>query len=351
MKKISRKWVIAILVGTLAVGGGSVAKQRVESSKIATEVTTAQVTREDFVNTISSSGKTSAEKSVELKFQTSGRLAWVGVKEGDTVGAYQAIAGLDAREVQKNLEKVLIDYSMQRNTFEDTRKYNFPADKPEDALNERMRHLLEANQWDLNKAILDVELRSLAVEYSTLVTPIAGVVTHIDTPIAGINITPATSVFAVADLSSIVFEANVDEIDVGSLAVGQPVSISLDAFPEATFSGKVSFVSYASQTSSGGATVFPVKIAFDAPGTLRIGLNGDVNIELNRSGNVLVVPTEAVREEKGRQYVYKKTGDVYEKAFIETGAKNENDTVVTGGLQEGDTVVTKGFTSISAKAK
>jgi macrolide-specific efflux system membrane fusion protein len=68
---------------------------------------------------VQSSGKTKADTSAELKFQTSGKLAWVNVKEGDAVEAYQAIAGLDPREVQKTLEKALRDYSSERNDFEE----------------------------------------------------------------------------------------------------------------------------------------------------------------------------------------------------------------------------------------
>lgn len=306
-------------------------------------IQTAQVMRRDFEKVVSSSGKTAADRSVELKFQTSGRLAWVNVKEGDRVSAYQAIAGMDAREVQKSLEKALVDYSIQRNAFEDTRKYDTQANTPKDALNERMRHLLEENQWDLTKAVLDVELKHLAVEFSMLVTPIAGIVTNIDAPVAGVNITPATATFTVVDPDSLVFEAKVDETDVGRLTVGQAASIALDAFPQATFSGKISYVSYTSETSAGGATVFPVKILFDEPQKLRIGLNGDVTIRVEHETNVLTVPSEAIREDESGSYVYLKTGKGYDKRPVKVGSQNDNEAVITEGLSVGDYVVTKGF--------
>ncbi len=320
---------------------------RNKSTKEATvAIQTSPVTRTVFQRSVSSSGKTAADRSVQLKFQTGGRLAWINVKEGDTVSAYQAIAGMDVREVQKTLEKALIDYSVQRNVFEDTRKYDTQANKPEDALNERMRHILEANQWDLTKAVLDVELKHLAVEFSTLVTPIAGIVTHVDTPVAGVNITPATAVFAVADPASLVFEAKVDEVDVGNLVVGQIAQISLDAFPEATFSGKISYVAYTSETSAGGATVFPVKVLFDEPQKLRIGLNGDVTISVERQENVLTVPVEALREDEEGSYVFRKTGSSYERVAVEVGSQNEDVAVIVRGLSDGERVVTKGFGSL-----
>lgn len=342
---MKRLVIIAIILIILGFAAFSWTKSK--AAKQSAAVTTTQVKRTDFVKTVSSSGKVKADKSVDLKFQTSGRLAWVGVKEGDTVRAYQAIAGMDSREVQKTLQKYLIDYSAQRNTFEDTRKYDYPANKPEDALNDRMKHVLEANQWDLDKAVLDVELKHLAVEFATLVTPIAGLVTHVDTPVSGINITPATAVFSVADPTSLIFEASVDETEVGGLIMGQAADISLDAYPDASFSGVVSFISYISEQSSGGATVFPVKIAFTTAEKLRIGLNGDVSIETERQSSVLTVPQDAVREEKGSSYVYRKIGNDYEKVTVVIGAKSETHTVILEGLSDGDTVVTKGFSSIA----
>lgn len=345
---VVRYWKL-LLVAAVLVVGGIVWSNQVSVQKNASTITTAKVAQKDFIKDISSSGKTQANKFVDLKFQTSGKLAWVSVKEGDAVTAYQALAGLDSREVQKNLEKALRDYSDQRNTYEETWRVTYDGKQPRDAFNDTVKRILEKNQWDLDKAVLDVELKSLSVEFAMLSTPIAGIVTHIDTPVAGVNITPATAVFSVADPTSLVFEANVDETEVGSLTIGQSAKITLDAYPEATFSGKVSYISYASETSSGGATVFPVKISFDNPQNLRIGLNGDISIEVDRQSDVLTISTESIREDEGGTYVYRKTKSGYVKTAITTGAKNDNDVIVTSGLSQGDTVVTKGFSNIPKK--
>lgn len=346
MKTIVFRYWKLFLVVLLVVTGIIFWSLRTQEKKIASAITTKTVTRQSFSKTLSSSGKTKADTSVELKFQASGKLAWVGVKEGDTVAPGQVLATLDRREVQKNLEKALRDYSAERNDFEQTWRVTYDGKKPNDAFNDTIKRILEKNQWNLEKAVLDVELKHLAVEFAALVTPIGGIVTHIDTPVAGVNITPATAAFAVADPNSLVFEATVDETDVGSLIVGQQATITLDAFPEATYSGTITYISYISQQSSGGATVFPVKVSFSRPENLRIGLNGDISIVTTRMEDVLLIPTEAIREEKGETFVYKKINGKYEKTIIQTGAKNEDDIIVTSGLSEGDMVVTKGFTNI-----
>jgi RND family efflux transporter MFP subunit len=338
------KWMAVIVAGIVGI---TVWQQYSANQRSVASVSTAKVKRGMFIKSISSSGKTKTDKSADLKFQTSGKLAWIGVKEGDTVKAGQVIATLDNREVQKNLEKSLRNYSEQRNAFDETRRFTYGNQQPTDGLDDRLKWVLEKNQWDLEKAVLDVELQHLAVEFSVLTSPISGIITHIDTPVAGVNITPASSVFSVADPGSLVFEANVDETEVGSLNIGQPAEIRLDAFSESTFSGKVSYISYASETSAGGATVFPVKIAFDNPQNLRIGLNGDIDIEVDRQNDVIFMPIEASREDTDGAYVYTKTKTGFTKTRISTGQRNNTSIVVTSGLSNGDTVVTKGFSNLT----
>ncbi len=307
------------------------------------QVTTAQAAKTSFTRTVQSSGKIKAKKSADLAFQTPGRLAWVGVGEGDRVAAGQAIAALDAREVEKQLAISLRNYSKQRNDYETTAngRYN-----PDEALSDAMKRILQNNQWDLDKAVLDVELKNLAVEYATLVSPIAGVATRVDTPVAGVNVTPTSAVFTVVDPATLVFEAVVDETDVGALSLGQNARVTLDAFPDATFSGRVSYIAYAAVTSSGGATVFPVEVTVAADKPLRVGLNGDVTITTETQNNVVVVPVAAVREDEQGSYVYKKTGGSFRKTRVTLGGQNENDAVVSSGLSAGDTVVIKGFSSL-----
>ncbi|OGG01425.1 hypothetical protein A2Z33_02720 [Candidatus Gottesmanbacteria bacterium RBG_16_52_11] len=345
MGLIRRRWKLILVILVLTGASFWFWKSRAATQKN-TKVTTSRAVKGDFIKSVTSSGKTTADKTVTLRFQTSGRLAWVGVKEGDTVSAYQAIAGLDVREVSKNLEKTLRDYAAARDDFEETYRVTYKGMKPQDALTDTVKRILEKNQWDLEQAVLDVELKSLAVEYATLVSPISGTVTHIDTPVAGVNITPAGSEFEISDLSTLRFEAKVDEVDIGGLEIGRQAVISLDAFPDATYSGTISSMSYVSELSSGGATVFPVKINFSPPANSRIGLNGDVSFDLVRMDDVVMVPTEAIREDGNRKYLYISENGYYRKVYVETGPRNESVVVVTSGITDGNEVVTKGFNDI-----
>ncbi len=341
-----------MVVGTVLLVGAFFLQKKSVHSDDSSQVSTYIVKKQTFTKTISSSGKTKAKIEAELKFQTSGKLVWVGVKEGDTVRKGQVIAQIDSRDVAKSLQKTMKDYLLERSDFEETWRDNWPAaaeshEQISHAPTHELRVLLEKNQWNLEKAVLDVELKHLALEYASLVSPIAGVVTHIDTPIAGVNITPATAVFKVVDPSNIVFEANIDEVDVGMLTEGQKAIVSLDAYPDQKFEGAIRRISIAAETSAGGATVFPVEIQMASVSAIRVGYNGDVQVDTLSIPDSVQIPLVALREDDTTKYVYVKKGKNFDKVTVFTGESNEDSVVIESGITEGDEIVTKGFATIS----
>ncbi len=338
MKFLRRNWRWLIILAVIIAAIGVWNNRRIANQTTA-KIETAKVEIKDLSVTITPSGKTRARDQVDLHFQTLGRLAWVGVKEGDQVQAYQTLASLDVQQIQKNLEKELRDYAAKRNDFEEAIQVTY-KDKP---VTDTVKRILEKNQWDLEQAVLDVELQTVAKQWSYLTTPIAGTVIHIDTPIAGVNVTSADTI-TVADLSTIIFSANVDEVDIGQLKVGMPAEISLDAFPDTNFPGTVSKISYTAQTSAAGATVFPVEISFTPNNNIRIGLNGDAKITLSVHPSVLVVPDTAVRQGKDEKYyVIRKNNGKYERINVDIGAKTADEIQIVSGLAAGDDVITAGF--------
>lgn len=239
---------------------------------------TALVQKENLRLSVSATGTVQSENQVDLKFQTSGLLTWVGVKEGDKVKKWQAIASLDKRELEKNLIKILRDYNKERWNFDEADKVTY-KDK---VITDTIKRILEKNQFDLDKAVLDVEIKDIALKFATLTSPIEGIVTHIETPIAGINITPAGAVFTIADPNSMKFTANIDEVDINQIKIGQKVLITLDAYPNEQFEGTVNKIGFASVTTKGGGAAYPIDIYLPENKDLqfKVGMNGDVEIIL-----------------------------------------------------------------------
>ncbi|PJE67688.1 hypothetical protein COU95_01010 [Candidatus Shapirobacteria bacterium CG10_big_fil_rev_8_21_14_0_10_40_9] len=316
------------------------------------QVSTTRAKSEDLILTVSASGKTESQNQVDLKFQTSGKLAWVGVKEGDEVKKWQAVASLDKEELKKRIEKAMNDYLEERWDFEQSHAdYGTSGKSKEEWLvSDAAKRILEKAQFDLNNVIIDVELADITAKLATIVSPIEGIVTHIDTPVAGVNITPATAVFTVADPNSVIFVANVDEADIGQVSLGQKVKITLDAYLDQEFEGQVKKISFASITTTGGGTAFPVEISLPENQDLKfkVGMNGDVEIITQEKSGVLTVPSDAIWRRDDKNFVWKVVSGKAKKQEVKTGLEVEDKTEILEGLSEGEEVVSKDVSKIKA---
>ncbi|MBI2029385.1 efflux RND transporter periplasmic adaptor subunit [Candidatus Gottesmanbacteria bacterium] len=333
MRKFFSKRNIIILLILIFLGGGSYFYQNRQK---APQYETKTIESSSLTSYISASGTINAQKYADLHFQTGGVLSWLGVSEGDTVKSWQVIATLDQREVHKQLTKALRDYSIERNKFDEA-KYDTYANEPVTATISR---ILQNNQYNLDKAVLDVELRDLSLQLSRLSTPISGVVTHLDTPVAGVNITPATA-FVVVDPNSIVFQAEVDEVDVSNVTIGQNVEVSLDSYPSETFAGTVSKISFEAVTSSSGGTTFLVDINLPYSQNLmfRPGMNGDAQIITSEKTDIIVIPFNAIVEEDEGSFVYVLENEKRLKRKVETGIEGEAEVEIVSGVNLGEVII------------
>ena len=327
-----------IIIGLLVIiiGGVTIFKVKDTSSKNAS-VKTVTVKKDTITNSISASGKIQADIKVDLKFQTSGELVYVGVKEGDKIEKWQVIAQLDQRELQRKLLKALRDYSKERWDFEQDKTVTYK----DIFVTDTIKRILEKNQFDLDKSIADVEIADIALKYSALVSPISGIVTSIDTPIANINITPSNASFTVVDPNSLTFKADIDESDISNIKEGQEVLITLDAYPDKEIKGIVSSIGFVSETTSGGGNGFPIKIKLPENEDLKykVGMNGDIKIIIKEIDNVISIPTTAITKENGKKFIFVKERDKKIKKEITTGYETDEYVEIKTGLSPGDKVI------------
>lgn len=339
MRILKKRWklilsiLVLLLLGLFFWNRSQAKNSTLSQTKIFT------VKRTTLTRTISASGKIRAEKEVELKFSTSGLLTWVGVKEGDTVKPYQILASLDRRELQKKLEKALRDYSKERWDFEEDRTTTY-KDK---LVTDTAKRILEKNQFDLDKSILDVELADIALQFASLTSPIGGIVTKIDVPLAGVNITPAGAVFTISDPESVYFRAEIDETDISNIKIGQKVSLFLDAYSQEKIPGKIYRIGFSSTTTSGGGNAYPVKISLPKNKNLKfkLGMNGDADIIQFEKKNVLAIPLESIIRKSGKTYVEVIEEDKINEREIKIGTEANDQIEVKKGLNEKDRIIIK----------
>ena len=147
----------------------------------------------------------------------------------------------------------------------------------------------------------------------------------------------------IADMSKIVFDISVDELDITKLCVGQAVNITADAFEDRAFTGRVDYVSSIGATSN-GVTTYPVTIAINDPEGLIPGMNVNANIIVMSKENVLTVPVGAVN--RGNTVTVQK-GTGTERVKVETGINNGDFIEIISGLSAGDVIQVPVVTSSS----
>jgi len=304
--------------------------------KSALNIATQEIKPAQFTQSISVSGKIDASDYADLTFLAGGKLVYLGVKKGDKVTAGQTIGVLDQRTTLKNLQDALIDYSIQRGTFDDTQKENQNR-TPEQALNDSMKRILINNQYDLDKAVISVELVDLAKQQSVLSSPISGIVTRADAQTAGISVTAATT-FSVVNPDTLVFKVDVDQADIAKINLGQEVKVNLDAYPDDNISLTVSKIDFTTHTTSTGGNAYAVqaKLSANSMFDYKVGMEGNAEIISARIENVLSVPLSSVFEDN---YIFVKTNKGYEKRKIKQGLQNDTDVVITEGVSSADMVV------------
>jgi HlyD family secretion protein len=113
-----------------------------------------------------------------------------------------------------------------------------------------------------------------------------------------------TVLYTVADLRSMLIKAAINEVDIGRLRLGQPVSITVDAFPFKRFAGQVTHISPAARLQD-KIKVFDIEVALDEQvADFRAGMTANVEIRGDRVEQVLAVPVEAIFRREGRDVVY-----------------------------------------------
>lgn len=175
---------------------------------------------------------------------------------------------------------------------------------------------------------------------TTIIAPFGGVVTKQEAS-PGEVVEPTTAVFTIADLSSVWVQAEVYEKDIGRLRVGQTALITVDTYPDETFSGKVRYISDFLDPRTRTA-----RVRCDVP-------NGDIRLKLDMYANVslpttfsrktLAVQAGAIQEVGDKTLVFiRKTSTEFEPRWITAGNTVRDLVEITNGLKEGEPVVKVG---------
>jgi RND family efflux transporter MFP subunit len=301
------------------------------------------VVQNDLTSTLNVSGLVEADNQATMSFLSSGRVSFVGFKEGDLVKKWQVIASLDNTEsrqsvsraeaslhsTQAALDKVIDDIKLwqygNNNTTGETQTQKTAREQAEMARDAAYQSLAGARKQ---------------LEWTTVVAPFDGVITSMNAMSVGQNITPASSSsVTVVGSNSYQFVANVDEIEFANLKLGQSGEVILDAYPEQIFTCQISYISDAATKLASGGSVVPIKLTLPEDPRIKSGLNGEVTFQIMGKQNVLNIPVSALRQEGKTDYVYVLVTGKPIKRVVKTGESLANRVEIVTGLSVDEKIV------------
>ena len=320
--------------------------------KPAIKVETVKVAKGDIVESVSASGEVDAYEKAELTFQGSGKLAWVGVKEGDVIKKYQAIAKLDT---------VLLNAAYQQSINAYT-SLNAAAQKAEDDVKNHasdetyaQKATRVAAQVARDNAYDAMKAAEQSLKFATITAPFDGVITSANPSFPGSNVTYATAVYSLVNPETFYFSTEVGETEISKIKVGQKVLLALDAYPDEKFESTVKSIGISSVVTSTGGTAYKVKIALPKKDgvNFRLGMNGDTEIVTNTYSNSLFVPSDSVVEEESGNYVWVVVngGGGVRKVKVTLGVSSTDKNEIKEGVKEGDIVIVRPPTNLKNGSK
>ena len=172
-----------------------------------------------------------------------------------------------------------------------------------------------------------------------IVAPFNGTITD-DLTITGDVVSTGTQAFRLDDLSSLLVDVEVSEVDINSVKPGQDVTLSFDAILSKEYHGKVTKVARVG-TPSQGVVNFTVTVEMsDADELVLSQMTAAVNIVVVQLSDVILIPNQAVRLLDGKRVVYLLQNGVPTAVNIEVGASSDNfSELVSGDVKPGDPIV------------
>lgn len=348
---------------------------------------TAQAEKGTLIVSITASGQVSAANNTSVTTQASGVVSQVYVQNDQVVKVGDKIAELDLdldgkqrttqawssyQSAQNNLASAKASlYTLQSDMFSkwDTFKTLAESGEYENSDNtprEDMRSLPEfhisQDDWLATEAkyknqqnVVAQAQTALSSAWSTyqkaspvIYAPISGTVTGLSLQEGTVLVSQSnTSGTATAQkIASIKTNAaaqltvNLTEIDIPKIKIGNKATITLDALPGKTYTGKVISIDTIGAISS-GVTSYPAVIGLDseAPQILP-NMSVQANIITQVKDNVVLVPASAVQTQNGQSFVRILKNNQIQQVNVETGLSSSTQIEITSGLTEGETVVT-----------
>jgi len=337
-----RKWIV-ILVVALALGGVAFMKAKGKDKNDPKAENTpfrlGKVQAEDLQVSVREVGVVDPVTKVDVKSAVSGRVLTLKVREGAVVRQGDVLAEIEpdvnqaqslsdvqasVKDTELKLQDADRDFTMQKALFEQG-LIGRDAYRASEIRRDQARENLRAAQMRYQI----VEDRGIPIsgnassQNARVTAPMSGVVIKKgvelgETVTSGVSsFNAGTVLFTVADLKSLIIRVNLNEVDIAKVHVGQPVRITLDAYPQKIFTGKVTFVAPSAELVE-KIKVFKIEVTLDElEEAFKTGMSANVEILGEKRDKAVSIPLEALQKRDGKTVAYRLKANLDPKKLAE----------------------------------
>ena len=330
MKK--KKWVVLLVLAVVVAGVAIVAAKSKDKNdpKNPSENTAfrlGKVQAEDLQVSVREVGVVDPVTKVDVKSAVSGRVITLKIREGAIVKQGDVLAEIEpdvnqaqslsdvqgsVKDAELKLQDGERDFTMQKTLFEQG-LVGRDAYRSSEIRRDQAKENLRAAQ--MRYQIVEdrgIPISGNAASQNARVTaPMSGVVIKRgvelgETVTSGVSsFNAGTVLFMVADLKSLIIRVNLNEVDIAKVHVGQPVRVTLDAYPQKIFTGKVTFVAPSAELVE-KIKVFKIEVTLDELGeAFRTGMSANTEILGEKRDKAISIPLEALQRRDGKTVAFR----------------------------------------------
>ena len=279
---------------------------------------------------IRSTGTVLANEEVELRSEITGAIRRIAFKEGSRVQKGDLLVKIDDSELRAQLQKLesqvqlALEVEQRRRSLRDSSLIS--SEEYERSLHE------------LNSTKADIALTRARIEKTEIRAPFDGVV-GIRFVSEGSYVSPTTRIASLQNLASVKIDFSVAERYVNDVRKGQQITFRLTGM-SGSYAGEIYAVEPRIDPTT--RTVLLRAICSNDDGKIIPGAFAEIELTLREIENAIMIPTEALIPELGKQIVYCTAQGLAGRREVTTGLRTERAIQITSGLQAGDTVITSG---------
>ena len=304
--------VVVVVIGTgyFLIGGGEKEDTGAQTGQITRTVT---VTKGNLDLTVSANGVVQPIDKVEIRSKAGGRIEQLNFEEGQVVHKGDLLIALDQTTARNDNDQAKADLQLAQSAVKQAEN-NFRRSM--ELYDKKLISSADRDQAEVDRVRAESQLVKAKANLSStedrlrdtrVIAPITGMILSRAVSLGQIissatsNVGGGTLLGTIADMEQVYVETNVDEVDIGKVAVGQNAKVVADAFPDDTFNGQVIRIAPQGTTQQNVTTFTVTVLVRNIGGKLKAGMSASVDIEIFRRRDVLLVPTEALKDPRSEQ--------------------------------------------------